>query len=85
MIEPEIDEDTAKALKEAEPPPVLEISLRALSGVTTLLAMHVSGVTRGRLVHILIDSGSKDEAILGPGGAVPPTPPDFQKKKLVYI
>ena len=85
MIEPEIDEDTTEALKEAEPLPVLEISLHALSRVTTLLAMHVSGVTRGRLVHILIDSGSKDEAILGPGGAVPPTPPDFQKKKIVYI
>ena len=79
MIEPEIDEDTTEALKEAEPLPVLEISLHALSGVTTLLAMHVSGVTRGRLVHILIDSGSKDEAILGPWGAM--APPDFQKKK----
>ena len=58
MIEPEIDEDTTEALKEAEPLHVLEISLHALLRVTTLLAMRVSRVTYGRLVHILIDSGS---------------------------
>ena len=85
MIEPEIDEDTTEALKEAEPLPVLEISLHALSRVTTLLAMRVSGVTRGRLVHILINSGSRDRAILGPGGQCPPLPQIFKIKNLVYI
>ena len=58
MTEPEIDEDTIEALKEAKPLPVPEISLHALSGVTTLQAMRVSRVICGRLVHILIDSGS---------------------------
>lgn len=58
MIEPKVDEDTTEALKEVEPFPIPEISLHALSGITTLQAMHVSGVIRGRLVHILIDSGS---------------------------
>ena len=58
MIKPEIDEDTIEALKEAKPLPVPEISLHALSGVTTLQAMRVNGVICGRLVHILIDSGS---------------------------
>ena len=86
MIEPEIDEDTTEALKEAEPLPVLEISLHALSRVTTLLAMRVSGVTRGRLVHILINSGSRNRAILGPGGQCPPPFPQiFKIKNLVYI
>ena len=42
MTEPEIDEDTIEALKEAKPLPVPEISLHALSGVTTLQAMRVS-------------------------------------------
>ena len=58
MIEPEIDKDTTEAFKEAEPLPVLKISLHTLSRVTTLLAMRVSRVTYARLVHILIDSGS---------------------------
>ena len=58
MIEPKIDEDTIEALKEAEPLPILVISLHALSGVTILQAMRVSGLIRGRLVHILINSGS---------------------------
>ena len=85
MIEPEIDEDTTEALKEAEPLHVLEISLHALLRVTTLLAMRVSEVTRGRLVHILIYSGSRDGAILGPRGAVPPPPQIFKKKNSIYI
>ena len=58
MIEAKIDEDTIEALKEAEPLPIPVISLHALSGVTILQAMRMSGLIRGRLVHILIDSGS---------------------------
>lgn len=58
MIEPKVDEDTTEALKEAEPFLVPEISLHPLSGFNRLQAMHVSRVIRGRLVHILIDSGS---------------------------
>ena len=58
MIELEIDEDTIEALKEAKPLPIPEISLHALLGVTTLQAMCVNGVICGKLVHILINSGS---------------------------
>ena len=37
---------------------VLEISLHALSGVSKPRTMRVTGLIRGRKLHILIDSGS---------------------------
>ena len=44
---------------ESEPPhAVPEISLHALSGVSTPRTMLVTGLVRGRQLHILIDSGS---------------------------
>lgn len=51
--------DTVEPLKEDEGHlQVPEISLHALSGVTTPKTMRVTGVIHGRKLHILIDSGS---------------------------
>ena len=59
MEEAEENFDTVDPLKDDEGHlQVLEISLHALSSVTTPKSMRVTGVIHGRKLHILIDSGN---------------------------
>ena len=54
-LETEFSNDTEETTEEISPP---EISLHALTGISTPNTMRVCGTTNGKQVHILIDSGS---------------------------